>query len=83
MRSASSDPVEGAEALDLRDGIDDLRVAKGRNTLQFDLRTERPDDEALLALLLGRSGKLRAPAIRVGRRLLVGFNQEILEAGLG
>jgi len=82
VRSASSHPLVGEEALEALHGVDELWVAKGRNTLRLDLLRDRPDDQELLALLLGRSGKLRAPAIRVGRRLLVGFNQEILETGL-
>ena len=28
--------------------------------------------------MLGRSGKLRAPAMRVGDKFLVGYNSEIL-----
>jgi arsenate reductase-like glutaredoxin family protein len=48
-----------------------------------DLVSDRPDDEALLALLLGRSGKLRAPTIRTGTRVLVGYNAEIMEDLLG
>lgn len=83
VRSASTHPLVGDEALEALEEVDELWVAKGRSTLRLDLRRNRPDDQELLDLLLGRSGKLRAPAIRVGRRLLVGFNEEILEAGLG
>ena len=57
----------------------DLYVAKGRKSLHFDLTDERPADEELLGLLLGRSGKLRAPALRSGDRLIVGYNAELLE----
>lgn len=83
VRSAGSSPIVGAEALEVLEGVDELWVAKGRNTVRFDLRKERPDDEALLGLLLGRSGKLRAPTIRVGRRLLVGYHAAMLEEALG
>ena len=70
------------EALSLLDGVRELYVAKGKKLLRFDLREERPTDDELLGLLLGRSAKLRAPTLRVGGRLLVGYNQEILEVGL-
>jgi hypothetical protein len=53
-------------------------VAKGKKTVEFDLERDRPDDEELLSHLLGRSGKLRAPAVRTGSTLIVGFNGEIL-----
>ena len=48
----------------------------------MDLARDRPSDEDLLGLLLGRSGKLRAPAVRIGRRLIVGYNAELLEDAL-
>jgi hypothetical protein len=60
------------------DGVTDLRVAKGRAVLRFDLVRDRPSDSVLLGLLLGRSGKLRAPTLRVGSRLLVGYNEELV-----
>ena len=61
------------------EGITELYVAKGKQTLFFDLGKQRPSAEELLGLLLGRSGKLRAPAIRIGRRLIVGYSSELLE----
>jgi len=64
------------------DGVKDLYVAKGRNVLHFDLSTERPTDDELLAMLLGRSGKLRAPSLRTGTKLVVGYNQELLGSTL-
>lgn len=36
-----------------------------------------PTDDELLEHLLGRSGTLRAPTIRTGKRLLVGFNADL------
>jgi hypothetical protein len=41
-----------------------------------DLKTSRPGKAELLSLLLGPTGGLRAPTLRVGRTLLVGFNAE-------
>lgn len=82
MQSASKEPVEGQAALALLDGVTDLYVAKGKKVVHVDLSTGRPSDEELLGLLLGRSGKLRAPAIRAGKRFVVGYNPEILETTL-
>lgn len=58
-------------------------MAQGKKVLHFDLKKQRPDDDELLQLMLGRSGKLRAPAFRRGSRLAVGYNQELLEKALG
>lgn len=59
-----------------------MLVAKGKKTLRFDLKKDRPSNEELLELMLGRSGKLRAPSMRVGAKFLVGYNGEILARGL-
>lgn len=84
MQSAGREPILGKDALSLLDGVSELLVARGRKTLRFDLAAgERPDEETLLSLLLGRSGKLRAPAVRVGSRLVVGFGEEMYQSVLG
>jgi len=74
--------VEGPAALALLHGVSDLYVAKGKKVLHLDLTAERPSDDELLVRLLGRSGKLRAPAIRTGTKFVVGYNAEILETTL-
>jgi arsenate reductase-like glutaredoxin family protein len=51
-------------------------VARGKKVLSFDMEKAAPDDEALLSHLLGPSGNLRAPTIRKGKTLLVGFSDE-------
>jgi arsenate reductase-like glutaredoxin family protein len=63
-------------------GVEELYVAKGRSVLRFDLVSARPSDEELLQLMLGRSGKLRAPTLRSGPTLVVGYNQELLASTL-
>ncbi len=50
--------------------------------VHVDLSDARPGDDELLGLMLGRSGTLRAPAIKTGARLLIGYNQELLETTL-
>ena len=58
-------------------------MAKGRSAQHFDLTSDRPSDDELLGLLLGRSGKLRAPSVRVGSTLIVGYNEELYASTLG
>ena len=62
--------------------VDRIYVAKGRKVVDFALTDDALDESELLNLLLGRSGKLRAPAIRVDRSLLVGYNQEMFTSVL-
>lgn len=73
-------PVAGSEALTLLDGITELRAARGRKIVRVDLVRARPSDEELLAMMLGRSGKLRAPALIVGTALVVGYNSEMMDS---
>ena len=56
--------------------VDQIYVAKGKKVIQVDLKTSWPGRAELLALLLGPTGGLRAPTVRVGRTLLVGFSEE-------
>lgn len=56
-------------------------VAKGKKVLTFDLRKDSPGSEALAAAVLGPTGNLRAPTVRIGRTWLVGLSEEAL-AGL-
>ncbi len=68
--------VKGAAALDVLGGIDELYVAKGKKVEHLDLRKGRPDRATLLGLLLGPTGNLRAPTLRKGKTLIVGFEEE-------
>ncbi len=58
-------------------------VAKGKRIVRFDMKKAPPDDETLASHLLGPTGNLRAPAMRVGKTLLVGFNEEVYAELLG
>jgi len=74
--------VDADGALDLLRDVTDLWVARGKRVLRFDLARERPSDEEILGLILGRSGTLRAPAFRTGVTVVVGFHPDMLEATL-
>ncbi|MBD3866913.1 MAG: hypothetical protein IFK94_02220 [Acidobacteria bacterium] len=41
------------------------------------MKKDRPGEEELLKHILGPTGNLRAPTIRKGKTLLVGFNEEL------
>ncbi len=57
----------------------ELCVAKGKKVVHVDLASEdRPTDSELVAMMVSRWGKLRAPAMRVGTTFVVGYNQDIL-----
>jgi hypothetical protein len=49
-------------------------VAKGKKLDVFEMKTA--DLETVVARMLGPTGNLRAPTLRVGKTTLVGFNEE-------
>jgi arsenate reductase-like glutaredoxin family protein len=70
---------DGTAALKLLDDVNQLVVAKGKKVLKYDLKKARPNDDELLAALLGPTGNLRAPTARMGKTLIVGFNEELYQ----
>jgi hypothetical protein len=69
-------------ALKLAGAVSRVTIAKGKKVVTFSMDDDRPDDDTLLAHLLGPTGNLRAPVVRAGSALLVGFNQDTYEAAL-
>jgi hypothetical protein len=80
---AKKQTIKGGQALGVLAGVDEIYAAKGRHVVHVDLRKEKPDRAALLGLLLGPTGNLRAPTIRKGRTLLVGFDEPTYKQVLG
>jgi len=67
-----------AEAAALVEQADRLVVAKGKRLTELDLSLESPTDDVLSKLMLGPTGNLRAPTLRVGRTLVVGYNEHVM-----
>ena len=63
--------------------MDELYVAKGKKIVHLDLKREKPPRAELLSLLLGPTGNLRAPTLRKGRKLIVGFDEATYKRLLG
>jgi len=55
-------------------------VAKGSKVVEFE--TASADRFELMKTALGRSGSLRAPAIKIGDSWMVGFNPDLYETKL-
>ena len=60
----------------LVDGVTEIYAMKGKHIVYFNLSKEKPSDGALRSVLLGPTGNLRAPTLRKGKTLLVGFDEE-------
>jgi arsenate reductase-like glutaredoxin family protein len=72
------------EALALARSVSEVVVGKGKKVTIFDMKNNPPDDATLAAAILGPTGNLKAPTIRKGKKLLVGFSeaayQQLLKA---
>ena len=73
-RSSKSAPLKDADVKALLAAVDEVVVAKGRKVVTLAAK------EATLDGLKGPTGGYRAPMLRVGRKLLVGFHPDTLEA---
>ena len=62
------------EALALAREASVVWVSKGKKLLKLPVDTHTDDE--LAGVILGRSGTLRAPAIRVGATFVVGFHAD-------
>ena len=72
---AKKTTLKEKEALALVQEVDEIYASKGKQVLRLDLKKAKPDKAELLGLLLGPTGNLRAPTLRKGRTLLVGFDE--------
>jgi len=65
------------EAIALAQSADKVIVAKGKKLVSFDMKKDEPSNEELAAHILGPTGNLRAPTVRKGKTLYIGFSEDI------
>jgi arsenate reductase-like glutaredoxin family protein len=63
------------EALALLGGVDEIYASRGKQVVHLDLKKDKADAATIKALVLGPTGNLRAPTLRKGRTLIVGFDE--------
>lgn len=80
---ANKEKMGRDEALALAKQADRVIAMKGKKVVRFERKKDPPDDDTLAAHLLGPTGNLRAPTIRIGKTLLIGFNGEVFEEVFG
>ena len=71
------------EAIELAKQVNDLYVAKGKKVVHLNMKKDKPDKATLTKLLLGPTGNLRAPTLRKGKTLIVGFDEATYEKVIG
>ena len=76
-RFAKAEPLSEKDVRALLKEVDEVVVATRKGTRAVSASDATPDD------LRGPTGNIRAPILRIGRRLLVGFHEETLRKELG
>ena len=71
--------MKEADAIALTKQVNEIYSAKGKKVVYVNLKKDKPDREALKKILLGPTGNLRAPTLRKGKTLIVGFDEETYE----
>ena len=72
---ARKERLDADAAWKLLGGAEEIVVGKGKKVLR--LQPKAAGREAVLAEVMGRSGVLRAPTLRLGSRFLVGWNEAL------
>lgn len=75
---AKKSVVDGKAALALLRSAETVHVAKGARVVTFRMKSAPPSDDDL-AVAIGPTGNLRAPTMRVGKVMIVGFSEAVLD----
>lgn len=67
-----------AEVLDIVGQVHKIFARVGKKVVTFDLQKEKPSNDEIFKAVC-RNGKLRAPALRRGKTLIVGFDEEMYQ----
>ena len=79
---ARKNTLKKKDALKLASQVAEIYAAKGKKVTHVRMK-DKPDEKTLAALLLGPTGNLRAPTLRRGKTLIVGFDEETYEKVFG
>ena len=82
-QNAKKETIAGAEAVAIAKKASEIYATKGKKVIHLNLKKDKPSDEEIAKLVVGPSGNLRAPALKVGRKLLVGFDEEMYGEFIG
>ena len=78
---SASKKLSDKDARALLKSASKLIVAKGKKVDEFSVASSVP--KAAVEAMLGPTGNLRAPTARVGKTILVGFNQDVYKGIFG
>lgn len=71
----ASKKLQASDAKALLKAAGKLHVAKGKKLSDFNVASKVSADA--VAAMLGPTGNLRAPTLRIGKTVIVGFNEDL------
>lgn len=74
---ARKEPIADSAAWKLLQNGNEIIVGRGKKYLAFKPSTSNKDE--ILQNCLGRTGNLRAPTLKIGKKIIVGFTEEMYE----
>ncbi len=75
--NARKEQIDRDAALQLIQTVSHVIAVKGKKVLRFSVAKGQPPSNDLLSAVMGPSGNLRAPTIRKGKTLVVGFHPDV------
>jgi len=80
---AKKDVHQKPEAEKLIAAASFVHAAKGKKVVEVDVKKTELTNEEILKLVLGPTGNLRAPTLVAGKKMIVGFNEDMYNGLFG
>lgn len=80
---ARKDTLSKKDAMRIARESQEILAAKGSKVVHLKLKGEQVTDKDIEAAVVGPTGNLRAPAFKVGKTLVIGFNEDAYKKVLG
>ena len=77
----ASKKLQASDAKAMLKDASKLIAMKGKKVAEFDVKSSVSNDA--VEAMLGPTGNMRAPTIRSGKTLFVGFNEEVFDGHFG
>lgn len=80
---AKKNRIGTEEALALARSAKRVLIARGKKYVDYDMKKSAPGDDELVKGIMGPSGNLRAPTLRIGQTVVVGYHDEVYSEVMG
>ncbi|PID72179.1 MAG: hypothetical protein CSB34_03755 [Desulfobulbus propionicus] len=81
ITDARKEKIEGEAAWKLLSSADELIIGRGKKFTVYNPKSD--DKEIILKQSLGRTGNLRAPTLKIGNKVIVGFSEDMYNEYVG